>query len=429
VQGSISCVVPLAVIDAAGQAGAATEPLFRAVGLTVDNRPSAEVHVSVDQYVELWDLVVEAVARPSFALVVASKLALEDNEVFGFLAISCATLGEAFARTAKYRALYNTGARWELQVDADAAVRLIYYPWTTAKRSAGYRAAVELSVADMASAARKLAATAIVPIAVKLAHGAPVGAKSYRDAFGVEPTFDALLDEIVYPGGTLDVAVKSSNSRLRDYFDAQCKVLVERVVTESPLANRARVELIATMNGGDVSMDAIAKRIGMSGRSLHRKLADEGTKFVDRRRARGVREALSRTRHGHCERGRVPDGVPESDGVLPRIQTVDRANAKGISSRVGALRSRHSTIPSTISHTGRSTLLRSAIGSTTLVSCRCADTVTMKPITREPVPSHRRPTPRNAIPIAVNQAASIISPMYSPKMLPRYVFVPSKIAA
>jgi AraC-like DNA-binding protein len=68
---------------------------------------------------------------------------------------------------------------------------------------------------------------------------------------------------------------------LRDYFDAQCAALGERFVEDAPMSARARIELIATMNGGDVSMEAIAKRIGTSGRSLHRKLADEGTKFAD----------------------------------------------------------------------------------------------------------------------------------------------------
>ena len=280
VTGSISCVVPYAVVDAAGRAGADIAPLLRAAGLPAEGRPGADVHVPAARYIELWDLVVDAVKKPAFALEVASALELEDNEVFGFLAMSCATLGEAFERTAKYRALYNTGARWELQLDADA-VRLIYYPWPVAKRSPGYCAAVELAVADMAAAGKRLAQRTIAPLAVKLAHDAPAATRAYRDAFGVELTFGALLDELVYPPGLLAIPIKSFNSRLRDYFDAQCAALGERFTEDAPTSARARTELIATMNGGDVSMEAIAKRIGTSGRSLHRKLAEEGTRFAD----------------------------------------------------------------------------------------------------------------------------------------------------
>lgn len=278
--GSITSAVPYAIIDAAGRAGAATEPLFRAAGLAGDERSGADVHVTAARYIELWDRVVATVRTPAFALIVASGLELEDSEVFGFLAMSCATLGEAFDRTAKYRALYNTGARWELQLETDA-VRLIYYPWPVAKRSAGYRAAVELSLADMAGAARRLARPTIAPIAVKLAHPAPASTREYREAFGVEPVFGAMLDELVYAPGLLETPIKSFNSRLREYFDTQCAALAGRFVDDAPTSARTRAELIATMNGGDVSMETIAKRIGTSGRSLHRKLAEEGTKFVD----------------------------------------------------------------------------------------------------------------------------------------------------
>ncbi|HEY5933296.1 MAG TPA: AraC family transcriptional regulator ligand-binding domain-containing protein [Kofleriaceae bacterium] len=278
--GSISSVVPYAVIDAAARAGATTETLLHTAGLPATNRPGADTHIPASRYIELWDQVLEQVAKPGFALAVATGIELEDNEVFGFLAMSCTTLGEAFERTAKYRALYNTGARWELQIESDAT-RLIYYPWPIRTRSAGYRAAVELSVADMANAGRKLARETLTPIAVRFAHPAPASLRPYREALGVEPTFGALLDELVYPPGLLGLPIKSSNSRLRDYFDAQCAVLADRFVDDAPTAARARAELIATMNGGDISMEALAKRLGTSARSLHRKLADEGVRFAD----------------------------------------------------------------------------------------------------------------------------------------------------
>ena len=278
--GSITSVVPYAVIDAAARAGADRERLLLVAGLSATDRPGAEIHIAADRYIALWDAVLETLREPAFGLAVAANLQLEDNEVFGFLAMSCLTLGEAFERTAKYRALYNTGARWELHVEADA-VRLIYYPWPTAKRSAGYRAATELAVADMAAAARNLASTAILPTAVHLAHSCTTPGAAYRAAFGVDPTFDALLDELIYPVGLLAIPIKSFNSRLRDYFDGQCAALAEQFVSDAPMSARTRVDLIATMNGGDVSMEAVAKRIGTSGRSLHRKLAEEGTRFAD----------------------------------------------------------------------------------------------------------------------------------------------------
>ena len=279
--GTITSVVPHLVIRAAVDAGATAGPLLRAAGLAPDVAPAADVHVPAERYIALWELVIEAVGDSAFGLRVAAQLRIEDNEVFGFLAMSCATLGEAFERTARYRELYNTGARWELQLDADVE-RVIHYPWPSPTRTRGRRAAIELAVADMASAARQLSAgAAAAPIEVRFAHEAPRDLRPYRAAFGVEPVFGAALDELVFARGMTAIPVVTFNSRLREYFDVQCRQLAEKFTTDAPITARARAALIASMDGGDASMDRVATRLGMSARSLHRRLSDEGTRFND----------------------------------------------------------------------------------------------------------------------------------------------------
>jgi len=72
---------------------------------------------------------------------------------------------------------------------------------------------------------------------------------------------------------------KSFNSRLRDYFDLQCRELATRFGSDAPVTARVRQDLVAAMDGGDPSMDSVARRLGMSGRSLQRHLAEEQGQF------------------------------------------------------------------------------------------------------------------------------------------------------
>jgi len=127
--------VPYFAIEAAVDAGATAEPLVRAAGIAPGVAPTADVHIPAERSIALWDLVIDAVGNPDLGLGVAAKLRIEDNEVSGFRATSCATLGEAFERTVRYRALCYAGARRELQRDADAE-RLIYYPSPSSGRPA-----------------------------------------------------------------------------------------------------------------------------------------------------------------------------------------------------------------------------------------------------------------------------------------------------
>jgi AraC-like DNA-binding protein len=288
---SISAVVPYLVAAAARAAGRAPETLLRAAGIQLDAPPAADEHVDVARYLELWRQVMQVVPDPAFPLRAASSFQLEDNEVFGFLAMSCETLGEAYDRTAAVRGLYVVGARWELQVDRDAS-RMIWYPWPGDVRDSGYRAAMDFTVADMANAVRRLGRAGPRPTAVRLMHAAPRDVAAYTAHFGVEPAFGAPLYELAYPVGLREMPIATFNSRLRDYFDAQCQGLLADLGPAATVLSRVRKILIAAMDGGETSIDRTAKKLAMSPRSLQRHLADEGTRYNDV--LDGIREELAK---------------------------------------------------------------------------------------------------------------------------------------
>ena len=181
---------------------------------------------------------------------------------------------------ADYRALYCVGARWELQLDTDAA-RLIWYPWPGDLRDSGYRAAMDFAVADMADAIRRLGKSAPMPRAVRLRHAAPPERAKYTAHYGVAPSFASPLYELVYARDLPDLPISSFNSRLRDYFEEECKRQLSRVASGSSMAAQVRKQLIRSMDGGDSSVEATAKRLGTSARSLQRRLTEEGTRYND----------------------------------------------------------------------------------------------------------------------------------------------------
>jgi hypothetical protein len=155
---TISGVVPWLVAARVGAEGADAAGVLAAAGVGAQPPPRVDEHVDAARYVAAWRRATELVPDPAFPLRVAASFQLEDYEVFGFIAMSCATLGEAFDRTAAYRALFLAGARWELTVEPDAT-RLHWCPWPGDPRDAGYRAAMTFAVVDMANAIRRLART------------------------------------------------------------------------------------------------------------------------------------------------------------------------------------------------------------------------------------------------------------------------------
>ena len=276
---SISGVVPFIVATVARSLGADAEALLEGSGIGAESPPPADEHIEVARYFEVWHRAMQRFDA-AFPLRVASAFTLEDNEVFGFLAMSCATLGDAFDRTLAYNALYCSGARFALQVDASAS-RVIWYPWPGDLGDIGYRAAMDYAVADMENAVRRLGTGNPRPTAVRLAHAAPANAAEYADHYGVAPTFGCPLYELVYPPGLRESPISTFNSRLRDYFDEECRRLVDKLGGSTSVLARVSKHLINSMDGSDLSIEAVARRLGMSPRSLQRRLADEKTRYND----------------------------------------------------------------------------------------------------------------------------------------------------
>lgn len=275
---TISAVVPILIAAAARAEG--FDPTQIVSADTLQAPPRADEHLAVAEYFEVWRRALALVGDAAFALRTAQVFQLEDHEVFGFLAMSCETLGQAYERTAAYRALYCVGARWELQLDDDAA-RLIWYPWPGDLRDPGYRAAMDFAVADMADAIRRLGKSAPMPRAVRLRHPAPAQSDKYTAHYHVAPSFGSPLYELEYARELPDLPIATFNSRLRDYFEAECQRQLSEVASGSSTAAQVRKQLIRSMDGGDTSVEATAKRLGVSTRSLQRRLTEEGTRYND----------------------------------------------------------------------------------------------------------------------------------------------------
>jgi AraC-like DNA-binding protein len=268
------------VAKVASAAGIDPGALLLDTGIRPDVVPRADDHMEFAGYLDVWRRTMAQIPDAAFPLRVASAFTLEDNEVFGFLAMSCATIGQAFDLTLAYSALYCSGARWERQEDADAS-RLIWYPWPGDHGDSGYRAAMDYAVADMANAVRRLGRGGPSPTAVRLVHKAPTVTSGFTEYYGIEPTFGSPLYELLYAPGLPDLPINTFNSRLRDYFDEECRRLMEKMGSGTSVVDQVRKRLIGAMDGGETSIDAVAKKLGMSARSLQRHLAEEGTRYND----------------------------------------------------------------------------------------------------------------------------------------------------
>jgi AraC-like DNA-binding protein len=296
---SITSIAAHALIGAVAGRGRPVEPLFELVGLDPTAPPDADRHVSAVQYYALWDAALKSVQDPTFAVRVGASFELEALEAFGFLAMSCETLRDAYERTAKVRALYNVGSRWDLDV-REGSMRVSWIPWPVEPRSEVARRSVnEYEVAEMLACVWQMTDRRLVPRRIAFRHPAPADTSVHRELLGRVPEFDAEFDGFEAELGWLDEPIRSKNPRLRAYFEKQCQRACDAFGSDAAFTALVRQRLVANMEGGALAMPEIARTLGVSPRSLHRRLQDEGTSFnelVDQVRRQFAEQYLARPR-------------------------------------------------------------------------------------------------------------------------------------
>jgi len=113
---------------------------------------------------------------------------------------------------------------------------------------------------------------------ISLRRPLPENPAPYEDFFCCPVCFGAAIDGFVLARHIADRSLSTSNHELATTFDA---ILTEQLaeVSSSDLVHRCRAHLLQELTSGEPSEEELAKALGMSRRTLQRKLGDLGLTY------------------------------------------------------------------------------------------------------------------------------------------------------
>lgn len=123
------------------------------------------------------------------------------------------------------------------------------------------------------------------------AYGPPA---AYEEFFGVPVRFEAERTALLFTPDALDRPVPIADPNLFEFARQRLEELHRRTTTPDPLAE-VRAAVAANAAVGEFGLDALARRLGMSGRALQRLVADHGTtpsELIDEVRSEHARALL-----------------------------------------------------------------------------------------------------------------------------------------
>jgi AraC-like DNA-binding protein len=210
---------------------------------------------------------------PALALYVGSSAPIQTLGMVGELAVHCPTMRACLTEVQAYLPLAMSMCRFQL-VEEGPLARLVFEPPFADPMA--FRFTTELTLAFSLRIGRHFASLSNAPIEVSVRHSMPRYAEVYRQVFRCPVRFDAERNEITFPSAMLDAPQPFLDDTLFRLLKRRADDLLVQERTRDMLHERVRHVLRHEVDLSSVNPGHIARRLGVSPRSLRRRLGDEG---------------------------------------------------------------------------------------------------------------------------------------------------------
>lgn len=231
--------------------------------------------VPADHFFELHEKL-EVSLGPGFSVRVGQQMKIEDYGVLGLSWRTCSKAGEIFERSERYFKLLSNTYVFRVEKDLDISKIHLFRE--------GYRRGIQLSNEATFSAIivvlRAMTESDISPVSVSFKHDPPNDLKSYKDAFKCPIHFNQLQNFICYKTSDLETRTAKADAAINRF-------LIDRVEEETKGLAVSLNKIISDIEdlikdalpSGIPSIDQVSEYIGMSSRTLARRLSESRTSF------------------------------------------------------------------------------------------------------------------------------------------------------
>jgi AraC-like DNA-binding protein len=271
---SIGTPVVRRMIDVAHDGHDRTD-LLASVGLSADDGGVEWAGDGIDE--EAYYALLERIADDDleFPFRYARALRPDDLGALGLAIKTAPTVEAALERLIRYLLVLSDTLEYELTTTpAGRRFALVGRP----HHRRGAAIANECALAAVLSITRSISGVTISPALVEFQHGAPATDRHHRDYFGGAVRFDAASNGLYFDEAPLAQRTLLADDGLSSYLLARLDDLTARKESRS-LVDDVRAAIADALPDGQPSKSLVARRLGVSERTLHRQLSDHDETF------------------------------------------------------------------------------------------------------------------------------------------------------
>ena len=233
--------------------------------------------VPADQFFALHELLDQHLG-PAFSVRIGQQMQIDDYGVLGLSWRTCVNAGEIFKRSERYfQLLSNT---YVFKVEAAGNLSHIYLYRQAHRR--GVALSNQATFSATVVVLQAMTETDIAPVQVAFQHEPPRSLDGYHEAFGCPVLFNQPHNCMTYTTAALATRTAKADASIHQFLMARVNEATNGIeVSTNRICEEVELLIQDALPSGIPSVVQVAEHMGMSNRTLTRRLAENGVTFRD----------------------------------------------------------------------------------------------------------------------------------------------------
>lgn len=250
--------------------------LLSEAGLSEPDLADRDAYLPFARQVALGEAIIAARPGVNIGMAALRHVSPSDFGVLGYVITHSATLREALDGFVRFQRLLTDGVRWQVELGSDCAITVNADP---AYARLGHP--IEALVGLWIVIGRMLTGVAWSPLSVRFQH-APLGdPQEVEQNLGASVTFRAAKNEVRLALETLQLPVTAGRAALMPSLAQLAEARLAQIDGFGTTTAQLRALMFERIPRGVTARSELARILGMSERTLNRRLHEEGTTFRD----------------------------------------------------------------------------------------------------------------------------------------------------
>jgi AraC-like DNA-binding protein len=245
------------------------------VGLSHGDLERSDMRVSHALVDQLLRAASSRSGRADLGLLAAEESSPEHLDIVEYVARSQPHLQGALESILRFRPLLHDALDLRLELVGDRALVRMDFQGLPISHSAH-----EFVLATLLLAARRMTGLPLLaPLEVQFAHARPQDTTLHQTMFRCPVLFAQPQTALVYSRAVLATPLVDADAGLARVLERHASARLQRLCSLAALDQRVRAMVFRDVGTGRLTADSLARQLGMSQRSLHRRLAAHGCSY------------------------------------------------------------------------------------------------------------------------------------------------------